>query len=150
VRALLRYLLANDIGKLKLPGKALYSCMLNERGGVLDDLIVYYCDESFYRLVLNAGTRDKDLAWIGKHAPAFAVELSERDDLALLAIQGPQARAKASQLFSYADATAALALETFTGKELGGWFLARTGYTGEDGFEIMMPAQDAEAAWRPA
>jgi aminomethyltransferase len=148
VRALLRYLLANDIGKLKLPGKALYSCMLNERGGVVDDLIVYYRDESFFRLVLNSGTRDKDLAWIGKHAPAFSVELTERDDLAMLAIQGPQARAKASKLFSYADATAALALETFTGRDLGGWFLARTGYTGEDGFEIMMPAQDAVPAWR--
>src|SRR5215467_4347230 len=70
VRAFLAQLLANDVGKLKAPGKALYSCMLNERGGVIDDLIVYYLDESFFRAVVNAGTRDKDLAWIRTHAAA--------------------------------------------------------------------------------
>ena len=148
VRALLQLLLANDVAKLKLSGKALYSCMLNEHGGVIDDLIVYYRSESWYRLVVNAGTRDKDLAWIARHAAAFDVEVSERADLAMLAIQGPEAREKAAQLLSAADAGAALALDTFVGRELGGWFVARTGYTGEDGFEIMMPAPDAVPAWR--
>jgi aminomethyltransferase len=148
VRALLQRLLANDVAKLTVPGKALYSCMLNERGGVMDDLIVYYRDDSRYRLVVNAGTRDKDLAWIRSHAADFAVNVEERADLAMLAVQGPQARATAAQLLSQSDAQAALALGNFVGAELGNWFVARTGYTGEDGFEIMMPAQDAVAAWR--
>lgn len=147
-RDFLRHLLANDVAKLKLPGKALYTCMLNAHGGVLDDLIVYFLTESWFRLVVNAGTRDKDLAWIRSQAGAFGVEVTERDDLAMLAIQGPEARVKAAQLLKPADAQAALALEPFVGRELGGWFVARTGYTGEDGFEIMMPADDAVPAWR--
>jgi aminomethyltransferase len=144
----LQRLLANDVAKLKAPGKALYSCLLNEGGGILDDLIVYYLGEAFYRVVVNAGTRDKDLAWIRAQAQAFGVTVSERSDLAMLAVQGPEARAKAAQLLSGADATAALALDVFVGRALGPWFVARTGYTGEDGFEIMMPAQDAVPAWR--
>jgi len=148
VRALLQRLLANDVAKLKTPGKALYSCMLNERGGVLDDLIAYYLTDSWYRVVVNAGTRDKDLAWIRAHAAGSGVEVTERSDLAMLAVQGPEARAKAAQLLPSADAAAALALDSFVGRELGAWFVARTGYTGEDGFEIMMPAADAVPAWR--
>lgn len=148
VRAFLQHLVANDVAKLKLPGKALYTCMLNAQGGVLDDLIVYFLSESWFRLVVNAGTRDKDLAWIRSQAAAFAIEVTERDDLAMLAIQGPEARAKAAQLLKPAGAQAALALEPFVGRELSGWFVARTGYTGEDGFEVMMPAEDAVPAWR--
>jgi glycine cleavage system T protein (aminomethyltransferase) len=148
VRTLLQRLLANDVAKLKTPGKALYSCMLNERGGIIDDTIVYYLSDSWFRAVVNAGTRDKDLAWIRRQREASGVEVTERTDLALLAIQGPEARAKAAQLLSPADAGAALALPTFVGREIGGWFVARTGYTGEDGFEIMMPAADAVPAWR--
>ena len=90
------HLLANDVGKLRVRGKALYSCLLDEQGGVLDDLIVYFLSESWFRLVVNAGTRDKDLAWIRRHAAAFGVEVSERADLAMLAVQGPEARAKAA------------------------------------------------------
>ncbi|HYB32297.1 MAG TPA: glycine cleavage system aminomethyltransferase GcvT, partial [Steroidobacteraceae bacterium] len=148
VRALLQQLLANDVAKLTAPGKALYSCMLNERGGVLDDLIAYYLTDSWYRLVVNAGPRDQDLAWIRAHAAGTAVEVSERRDLAMLAVQGPEARAKAAQLLPPAGAAAALALDGFTGRELGSWFVSRTGYTGEDGFEIMMPAADTVPAWR--
>jgi aminomethyltransferase len=148
VRAFLQHLIANDVAKLTVPGKALYTCMLNEGGGVLDDLITYFLDESWFRLVVNAGTRDKDLAWIRSQAASFGIEVTERADLAMLAIQGPEARAKAAQLLKPADAQAALALEPFVGRELGGWFVARTGYTGEDGFEIMMPAKDAVPAWR--
>jgi aminomethyltransferase len=148
VREFLRHLVANDVAKLKLPGKALYSCMLNERGGVLDDLIIYFLTEAWFRMVVNAGTRDKDLAWIRREARGFGVEVTERDDLAMLAVQGPDARAKAAQLLKPADAQAALALEPFVGRELATWFVARTGYTGEDGFEIMMPAADAVPAWR--
>jgi aminomethyltransferase len=148
VRPLLQHLLANDVAKLTVPGKALYSCMLNEQGGVLDDLIVYYRSDSFYRLVVNAGTRDKDIAWIRKHADDFAVLVEERADLAMLAVQGPEARARATQLMSQAQAARALALAPFVGADLGDWFVARTGYTGEDGFEIMLPAEDAVPAWR--
>jgi len=147
-RALLSELLANDVAKLRQPGKALYSCMLNERGGILDDLIAYFLSEGSFRLVVNAGTRDKDLAWIRARAAPFGIEVHERTDLAMLAVQGPEARAKAAQLLGGAAAERALALEVFTGAQLGGWFVARTGYTGEDGFEIMMPAADAVPAWR--
>ena len=148
VRALLQRLLANDVAKLKTPGKALYSCMLNESGGVLDDLLAYYLDDAWYRVVLNASTRDKDLLWIRRHAGSFGVQVGERTDLAMLAVQGPEARAKAVQLLPAPLTGVALALASFVGRELGGWFVARTGYTGEDGFEIMMPAADAVPAWR--
>ena len=148
VRGFLGRLLANDVAKLKTPGKALYSCMLNERGGVIDDLIVYFLTESWFRAVVNAGTRDKDLEWIRRHAAGSSVAVTERTDLAMLAIQGPEGRAKAAQLLAADQAAAALALGVFAGREIGGWFVARTGYTGEDGFEIMMPAADAVPAWR--
>lgn len=148
VRPFLRFLLANDVDKLVRPGKALYSCMLNEAGGVLDDLIVYYLSDSWFRLVVNAGTRDKDLAWIRRQAREFDVGVLERAELAMLAIQGPEARTKASKLLSRVGAATALELDTFVGREIDGWFIARTGYTGEDGFEVMLPASDAERVWR--
>ena len=148
VRPFLLRLLANDIGKLKAPGKALYGCMLNESGGVIDDLIVYFLDESWFRAVVNAGTRDKDLAWIRQQAAPFGIEILERTDLAMLAVQGPEARGKAAALLSPAGAVDALALDAFFGREIDGWFVSRTGYTGEDGFEIMLPARDAERVWQ--
>ncbi|MDB6041775.1 MAG: glycine cleavage system aminomethyltransferase [Gammaproteobacteria bacterium] len=148
VRPFLRTLLANDVDKLTRPGKALYTCMLDESGGVLDDLIVYFLSDSGFRVVVNAGTRDKDLAWIRRHAREFDVGVLERAELAMLAIQGPEARTKAAKLLSRVGAATALELDTFVGREIEGWFVARTGYTGEDGFEVMMPASDAERVWR--
>ena len=158
VREFFSKLIANDVAKLTVSGKALYSCMLNEAGGVLDDLIVYFLkeegiDESFFRVVVNAGTRDKDLAWMRGIAPSFGVELTERTDLGMLAVQGPNARAKVAELMPAEQRAAALALEPFFGrtlstKEGGDWFVARTGYTGEDGFEIMLPAPAADSVWR--
>ena len=148
VRPFLRALLANDVDKLVRPGKALYSCMLNESGGVLDDLIVYYLSDSWFRMVVNAGTRDKDLAWIRGHAREFDVGVLERTELAMLAIQGPEGRTKTAKLLSRVGAATALELDTFVGREIDGWFVARTGYTGEDGFEVMLPASDAERVWR--
>ncbi|HEY7886942.1 MAG TPA: glycine cleavage system aminomethyltransferase GcvT [Steroidobacteraceae bacterium] len=148
IRPFLEKLLANDVGKLRAHGKALYGCMLKETGGVIDDLIVYYLDETWFRAVVNAGTRDTDLAWIRRHAAAFGVEVVERTDLAMLAVQGPEARHKAAALLSPAGSLAALALEPFFAREIDGWFIARTGYTGEDGFEIMLPAMEAERLWR--
>jgi len=148
VRGFFGKLLANDVAKLTTSGKALYSCMLNEAGGVIDDLIVYFMTESWFRVVVNAGTRDKDLDWMRKLAPSFGIELTERTDLAMLAVQGPNARARVAELLPAEHRDAALALEVFFGRELGSWFVARTGYTGEDGFEIMLPAGEAARLWR--
>jgi aminomethyltransferase len=148
VRAFLRVLLANDVEKLVRPGKALYGCMLNESGGVLDDLIAYYLSDSWFRLVVNAGTRDKDLAWIRRHAREFDVGVLERTDLAMLAVQGPEARGKVAKLLSRVGAATAMELDNFVGREIDGWFVARTGYTGEDGFEVMLPSSDVERVWR--
>jgi len=153
VREFLSRLVANDVAKLTTSGKALYSCMLNETGGVIDDLIIYFNDESFFRIVVNAGTRDKDLAWMRKVAAPFGIELTERTDLAMLAVQGPQARDRVAELLPAEHRATALALEPFFGKPLsnekgGHWFVARTGYTGEDGFEIMLPADEAPGIWR--
>ena len=148
---LLQGLLANDVARLTVRGKALYSCMLNEDGGVIDDLIVYYRDPTAYRLVVNAGTADKDLAWISRAAHAAGVTVRDRRDLAMLAVQGPNARARVATLLAPADAAAALALEVFSGRPLAAeraeTFIARTGYTGEDGFEIMLPAAEIEPLW---
>src|SRR5688572_24730489 len=148
-RAFLRGLLANDVAKLKESGKALYSCMLDERGGVIDDLIVYYMTETWFRVVVNAATRAKDLAWIEPRAAAAGVAVKHRADLAMVAVQGPNACAKFATLIPKADAAKALALGQFhaaaLGKEGGELFVARTGYTGEDGFEVMLPAKDAPA-----
>jgi aminomethyltransferase len=150
VRPFLSRLLANDVDRIRQPGKALYSCMLNESGGVIDDLIVYRMTETWFRMVVNAGTRDKDLAWMrGLAAQAEGeVSITERADLAMLAVQGPSARAAVANLLEPGDDEAALALEPFFGRECGAWFVARTGYTGEDGFEVMLPAAEAESAWR--
>jgi len=140
--AYLQHLLANDVARLKSPGRALYSAMLNERGGVIDDLIVYLTDWG-YRLVVNASTRDKDLAWMQAQAAGFAVEVRERAELAMLAIQGPHARARTSELVSQARAGLIHDLKPFQGMADGDWFIGRTGYTGEDGLEIILPAQQA-------
>jgi aminomethyltransferase len=148
VREFFSKLVANDVARLTASGKALYSCMLNEAGGVIDDLIVYYIDEKFFRVVVNAGTRDKDLAWMRSIAPAFGVELTERTDLAMVAVQGPNARTKVAEMLPAEQRATALALEPFFGKQLGAWFVARTGYTGEDGFEVMLPASEAVRVWR--
>jgi len=147
VREFLQRLLANDVGRLKTSGKALYSCMLLANGGVIDDLIVYFLSDTWFRLVVNAGTRDKDLAWIRRHAAAFAVTVAEQRDLAMIAIQGPNAREKTLPLLAPAQRIIAQGLAPFYGVALDSWFVARTGYTGEDGFEVMLPAQDAARTW---
>jgi aminomethyltransferase len=148
VRALLQLLLANDVGKLTVPGKALYGCMLNQSGGVIDDLIVYFLAEGWFRIVINAATRARDIAWIRQHAQIFGVEVLERTDLAMLAIQGPAARAATATLLSDGGARAALGLQPFCACHIDRWLVARTGYTGEDGFELMLPLADATGVWR--
>lgn len=152
-REFLRRLLANSVDKLQKPGKALYSCMLDERGGVIDDLIVYFLDEDFFRLVVNAATRDKDLAWIAAQAAPFGVSVSERPELAMIAVQGPNAREKTIGLLSADTAAAAKKIARFAATEAVTrdglpLFLARTGYTGEDGFEIIVDQAHAVALWQ--
>ena len=147
VRPFLRRLVANSVDKLKVSGKALYTCMLNPEGGVIDDLIVYYLSEDFFRIVVNAATRDKDLAWITAQAAALDLGISERRDLAMIAVQGPQARAKVLALLTPAARARVEALGKFAACEGDGLFIARTGYTGEDGFEIMVPEVAAVAFW---
>jgi len=146
-QAFLQYLLANDVAKLKERGKALYSVMLNPEGGIVDDLIVYYLDDEYYRLVVNAGTRDKDLAWLEKQKTPYAVELSVRDDLSILAVQGPQAMGIVQSLLSESDKKVIANLGVFFGADVGGLFIARTGYTGEAGYEIMIPSERVVDFW---
>ncbi len=144
----LRYLLANDVAKLKEPGKALYSCMLNEEGGVIDDLIVYRLADDRFRLVVNAATADKDIAWVRARSARFDAEIHRRDDLAMLAGQGPTARSLTAPHLPRAAQRAALALAPFSAVEEAGWLVARTGYTGEDGLEILLPSREAPELWR--
>jgi len=147
----LQRLLANDVAKLTLPGKALYSVMLNERGGVIDDLIVYAPtpeQPELWRVIVNCGTHDKDLAWMQAHAASFRVALIERTDLAMVAVQGPQARAVVHAVLpEHAETLQTLAV--FQGAEVAqDWFVARTGYTGEAGYEVILPAEHAATFWQ--
>ncbi|QOC22984.1 glycine cleavage system aminomethyltransferase GcvT [Wenzhouxiangella sp. AB-CW3] len=144
-RDYLRYLLANDIAKLGETGQALYGCMLDHQGGVLDDLITYYLADDFYRTVVNAATRDQDIAWMREQAGDFDVDIVERDDLAMVAVQGPEAR---ERVIDVLNAAAAESLKPFRAISHGDYFVARTGYTGEDGFEVLMPESEAEGFWQ--
>jgi aminomethyltransferase len=159
VRAFLRGLLANNVDKLQAPGKALYSCMLNPQGGVIDDLIVYYFAEDWFRLVVNAGTAEKDIAWIRQQNDATGSGLAitprrsdlSADGIALIAVQGPNARAKVWQVVPQTQAPSE-GLKPFNAvivhdTPFGELMVARTGYTGEDGFEIGVPATHVEALW---
>ncbi|RYZ98896.1 MAG: glycine cleavage system aminomethyltransferase GcvT, partial [Moraxellaceae bacterium] len=151
-KSYLQYLLANDVAKIEAtPGKALYSGMLNPDGGVIDDLIVYNMPKDssgqWFRTVVNCGTREKDLAWMNKIAADFKVELTERDDLAMVAIQGPRSIELTKTVVSPARAALIDGLRIFQGLPDGEWFIARTGYTGEDGLEIMLPNADVDAFW---
>lgn len=147
VKEFLQKLLANDVARLKDSGKALYSCMLNEDGGVIDDLITYYINDTFYRTVVNASTREKDLAWINKQAKVFGVDVIERNDYAMIAVQGPNARAKAHKALGDDAEEKLNDMAPFYIRDYGDLSVARTGYTGEDGYEIMLPEKDASALW---
>ena len=147
----LRHLLANDVARLQTPGKALYSCMLDDGAGVIDDLIVYYFAADRFRIVVNAGTAEKDIAWMRARLAGFAAQLVVRRDLAMVAVQGPQARERFWAAFPVARAQSVMlgafeAAEWTAGNDT--WLIARTGYTGEDGFELTLPAADASAAWQ--
>ncbi len=147
-RDFLRYLLANDIAKLTEPGKALYTGMLNASGGVIDDLIVYFFTEHAYRMVVNSATREKDLAWINQHAEKYDVQITVRDDLALIAVQGPNAHAKVQSLLSDEQKQTIIGMKPFFGVQAGNLFIATTGYTGEAGYEIALPKEHAADFWQ--
>jgi aminomethyltransferase len=153
VRPFLQRLLANDVAKLQTPGRALYSCMLNSAGGVVDDLIVYFFDEQYFRLVVNAATADKDLAWIGQQNAEgeFNVSIASRTDLGIIAVQGPQAREKVWEAIPGSQA-ASSEVKAFHAAQLndspfGALMLGRTGYTGEDGFEIICDIHESPKLW---
>ena len=143
--AYLQKILANDVSKLGFTGKALYTGMLNEEGGVIDDLIVYKMD-GWYRTVVNCGTREKDLAWMNKQIESFDATLTERPELAMVAVQGPNAIEKVKQVRTE-QADLISELKVFQGLPVGEWFYARTGYTGEDGLEIIVPAAEVAEFW---
>jgi aminomethyltransferase len=146
-REFLRRVLANDVARLQAPGKALYTCMLRQDGGVVDDLIVYYLSDDWFRMVVNASTTEKDLAWLLEQAAPFEVDVEPRDDLAMIAVQGPQARSLALAALPGELRADADALTPFTAAYRDDWFVGRTGYTGEDGFEVMLPDAEAVAFW---
>lgn len=147
-RAFLRYLLANDIDRLQHTGKALYSCLLNEQGRVLDDLVVYYRRPDSYRLIFNCATREKDLAWVAQQAEGFAVGIQERAELVMLAIQGPNAIEKVQRILHPTLMDLVATLQPFESVEYEDWFVSRTGYTGEDGLEVILPGDKAPEFWQ--
>jgi len=152
VREFLRHLVANSVDKLQKPGKALYTAMLNPQGGVIDDLIVYYMSEDWFRLVVNAATREKDVAWISTQAASFDVTVSERPEFGMVAVQGPRAREAVVGLLREEDRARIGKLARFAAGEALTTdgikvFVARTGYTGEDGFEVIVPEDQTVAFW---
>ena len=151
-RKFLSRLVANDVAKLQVSGKALYAAMLNDAGGVIDDLIIYFLTETRFRIVVNAGTAEKDLAWMQAKVAEWKLDvtITQRRDgennLGIIAVQGPNARAKVWEVLPQAKA-ATEGLKAFFAAEVDQYFIASTGYTGEDGYEIMLPADEAHAVW---
>ncbi|MCP1676814.1 aminomethyltransferase [Natronocella acetinitrilica] len=146
-RAYLQRLLANDVARLSTQGQAMYTCMLNADAGIIDDLIVYFLSEGRYRTVVNAATRETDLAWMEQQAEPFDVRVRERASAAMLAVQGPEAVNLLSAGIDSATATKAAQLKPFHSLEQGDLLIARTGYTGEDGFELIVPERQVVDIW---
>ncbi|MGE6808836.1 glycine cleavage system aminomethyltransferase GcvT [Pseudoalteromonas nigrifaciens] len=147
-QAFLQKLVANDVAKLTVPGKALYTPMLNEQGGVIDDLIIYFFSNTSYRLVVNSATREKDLAHLAKISADFAVTVIERNEFGMIAVQGPNAKAKTATLLTAEQNAAIEGMKPFFGVQTGDLFIATTGYTGEDGYEIVVPKEQAADLWQ--
>ena len=147
-KAFLRRLVINDVSKLDVAGKALYTGMCNHEGGVIDDLIVYFFTDTDYRLVVNSATREKDLAWINEQAAEFSVTITERPEFAMIAVQGPQAKAKVATLLDEQQAAAVEGMKPFFSVQAGDLFIATTGYTGESGYEIALPEDQAADLWQ--
>jgi aminomethyltransferase len=154
VRPFLRWAFANNVDKLTTPGKALYTCLLNPDGGVVDDLIVYYLREDWFRIVVNAGTADKDVAWLQslQKESGIDVEIRPRRDLAIIAVQGPNARAKVWDVLPDAKVPSEnlkpFSSVLYEDRKFGTVMVCRTGYTGEDGFELILDAEHAPRLWQ--
>jgi aminomethyltransferase len=149
----LRYLLANDVARLKVKGKALYSGMLNEDGKVIDDLIVYRMTDpgvsgEWFRVVVNCATREKDLRWMAEQTARLDVALTEQPELSMVAIQGPEAIEKVKSVLNESRGRLIDGLSIFQGQESEGWFISRTGYSGEDGLEIIVPEDEIAEFWK--
>ena len=142
----LRKLLVNDVIKLDQPGRALYSCMLNENGGIIDDLIVYFLEDNHYRIVSNAGTREKVSQWLNQSSDNFDVQITPSNDQSIIAFQGPEARGLLSQVLDQV-ADKIDDLQSFHSFQWHDLFIACTGYTGEDGFEIIIPSASVISFW---
>ncbi|MBL4909466.1 MAG: glycine cleavage system aminomethyltransferase GcvT [Alteromonadaceae bacterium] len=147
-KAYLRRLVINDVAKLTIAGKALYTGMLNTAGGVIDDLIIYFFTETNYRLVVNSATRKKDLAWMNKQAQGFDITITERPEFGMIAVQGPNAKAKVATLLTAEQQAAVEGMKPFFGVQVGDLFIATTGYTGEDGYEIIVPETVTTDFWQ--
>ncbi len=145
--AFLQFATLNDVSKLKV-GRAQYSMLPNQRGGLVDDIYIYRTGESEYLMVVNAANIEKD--WIHLHSlvGGFEVQLQNASDFfALIAIQGPHAVAVLQKL-SDTDLISRKKNDTFMGKVLGKWVrFARTGYTGEDGYEVFVAPDEARTVW---
>ncbi|TAL62723.1 MAG: glycine cleavage system aminomethyltransferase GcvT [Legionella sp.] len=146
-RQFLRKLLTNDVDQLTHNGKAFYSCMCNEHGGIIDDLIVYQRASDNYRVILNSATRQNDIKWIREKSAGFSVGLQERLELSMIAVQGPEAIAKTLTVLTPGQIDAVSTLTPFECVDVDSWFFARTGYTGEDGFEIIVPKEQVVSLW---
>lgn len=144
----LRKLVTNDVAKLTEPGKALYTGMLNEDGGVIDDLIIYFFTETDYRLVVNSATREKDLAWIAKQSAGFDITVTERPEYGMIAVQGPNAKAKVASIITAEQQASIEGMKPFYGVKVGDFFIATTGYTGEAGYEIIVHEDVTETLWQ--
>jgi aminomethyltransferase len=147
-KAYLRRLVINDVAKLAVEGKALYTGMLNHEGGVIDDLIIYFFTETYYRLVVNSATRVKDLAWMNEQSAGFDITINERPEFGMIAVQGPQAKTKVASLLTPEQTQAVEGMKPFFGVQTGDLFIATTGYTGEDGYEIVVPEDQAADLWQ--
>ena len=147
-QAFLRRLVINDVAKLDIPGKALYTGICDLEGGVIDDLIVYFFTNTDYRLVVNSATREKDLAWITEQSASFDVTVTERPEFAMIAVQGPQAKAKVATLLNEQQNAAVEGMKPFFSVQAGDLFIATTGYTGEAGYEIALPEEQAADLWQ--
>ena len=138
---------ANDIKKIYKDNKAIYGALLNEEGGILDDLIIYHANNKF-RLVSNCSTREQNRQWFEKHAVEFGVKVMERSDMGILAIQGPDALNKILKIKEID--TQVNTLQSFGCMFEGDKLYARTGYTGEDGLELIVPTKDINHLWDQA
>lgn len=147
-KSFLRRLVINDVAKLTVPGKALYTGMLNHEGGVIDDLIIYFFTDTNYRLVVNSATREKDLAWLAEQSKGLDLTISERPQYGMIAVQGPEARAKVATLLTDEQQACVEGMKPFFGVQVGDLFIATTGYTGEDGYEIIVPEDAAADFWQ--